>query len=123
MKFIKASERLPNSDSPQYHFRVDGWNKINGNFFDNENGEAAFSVMGNGCFEDYIIPKEKFSQIEWLDESTPSFTREDMKGFAEWVEDNYVWHEDVCRWKHILNDIIYYTTDQLLDLYLQNIKQ
>jgi hypothetical protein len=69
MKWIKASDRTPNSDSPYYHFRLDGFHKTNGNFFDVKQGEIAFGVHGCGVFEDYIIYEKDFDKIEWLDES------------------------------------------------------
>lgn len=71
LRWVKASERLPiNPGSPQNHWRIDGFHKVNGNFFDGENGEVVFAVLGNGCHDDYFIEKDKFDRIEYLDETS-----------------------------------------------------
>lgn len=89
--WVKADKELPpNIGSPEYHFRVDGFHKVNGNFhysIDDERmeGEIVFTVQGNGCHEDYVIPNAKFSCLEWLDESQQTapaqqlFTREQVE--------------------------------------------
>ena len=67
--WVKASERIPKDDSPNYHVRLNGV-KVNGNFYDrNGEGEIGFGVSGGGLFEDYLILPKDFDRIEWLDES------------------------------------------------------
>lgn len=81
--WVKASEKMPpHPGSPQNHWRLDGFHKAMGNFYDDE-GEMFFGVHGCGCFEDYSIPKEKFDRVEWLDESPIQvFTREQVEEIA-----------------------------------------
>ena len=68
LKWVKASDRLPdNLGSPDYHFRLNGV-KVNGNFFDvNGEGKLLFEVRGS-AYEDYYVFQKDFDRIEWLDE-------------------------------------------------------
>lgn len=81
LRWVKASERLPKyPGDPNNHYRIDGFHKVLGNFhysIDDERceGEIVFTVIGHGLHADYQIPKEKWSSLEWLDES-PSPTVE-----------------------------------------------
>lgn len=78
--WVKASERLPdNPGSPQNHWRLDGFHKVNGNFYE-DGDEIVFGVIGNGCHEDYIIRKDKFDRIEFLNDrpARQVFTREQV---------------------------------------------
>lgn len=92
LRWVKASERLPkNAGSPEYHFRFGGL-KVNGNFhysIDDERceGEIVFTVLGGGCFQDYIVTKERFHLLEWLEEyeapaAQPVRTERDNMCFA-----------------------------------------
>lgn len=68
MQFVKASERLPDLENPDYHFRLNG-KKVIGNFYDkNGEGEIIFFVDGADVFESYDILQKDFNTIEWLDE-------------------------------------------------------
>jgi len=132
-RWVKASELLPESDSPNYHFRLNGFDKVNGNFCDISNeGEIVFWVNGCGAFEDYYIYKKDFDKIEWLSESIePCATSSDAIGFADWVGNgfkmlalNNIWecfNDDYCDGKNIQLDY-HYTTEQLYTIY-QNQKQ
>jgi len=74
LRWVKASERLPKyAGSPEYHFRFGGL-KVNGNFhysIDDERceGDIVFTVFGGGCFQDYVVTKERFASLEWLEET------------------------------------------------------
>lgn len=96
-RWTKASERLPESDSPNYHFRLNGFDKVNGNFLDMEN-ETVFWVNGCGAFEDYYIYKKDFDKIEWLSESielcaTSSENEKLYLAFAEWAKDSDLFYD------------------------------
>src|ERR1700683_3549309 len=90
LRWVKVSDRLPpRPGSPEYHFRVDGFHKVNGNFHHSISdetceGDVVFSVHGGGLFDDYVIPPEKFCNLEWLEEteSPSSIEGEEKKG--EW---------------------------------------
>lgn len=67
--WVKCSVKMPTyPGDPNNHWRLDGFHKVNGNFFD-EDGEIKFGVHGNGAHDDYVITRDKFQGIEWLDES------------------------------------------------------
>lgn len=74
--WVKANIRTPNDDSP-VHCKIDGMKRM-GNFYANE-FDIKFYVQG----ADYSIDADKFSGIEWLDESQSIaaqqlFTREQV---------------------------------------------
>lgn len=91
LRWVKASERLPKySGSPENHYRVDGNHKVHGNFhysIDDERceGEIVFTVIGMGLFKDYVITKEKFHALEWLEET------EDLSAPVSPVEEKQKW--------------------------------
>lgn len=66
MRFVKATERLPESDDT-LHVKIDGIRKM-GNFYDDEDGNKWFYVIATSRTNDWHIPQHKFEGIEWLDE-------------------------------------------------------
>lgn len=84
LRWVKASERLPKHlGSPEIHYRLDGFHKVLGNFYDKEDGEIVFGVIGV-THPDYDIYRDKWSGIEWLEESdspAPEHQSEYSKGF------------------------------------------
>jgi hypothetical protein len=84
LRWVKASERLPKyPGDPQNHYRLDGEHKVHGNFhysIDDERceGEIVFTVIGMGLFADYVITREKFNAIEFLEEvEAPLYSNQD----------------------------------------------
>lgn len=66
--WVKASERLPkHPDDPGNHFRLHG-RKVNGNFYNDNDGMIFFEVRGS-THEPYTIGWKSFVYLEWLDES------------------------------------------------------
>ncbi len=68
MKWIKASERIPNDDGNR-PVKVNG-QYAHGNFFDLDEEKRAFSV--NSSCDGYIVYHEYFDKLEWLDENDNS---------------------------------------------------
>lgn len=70
--WVKASERLPEFDSP-LPLKIDSLYRM-GNFY-HEEGKNKLYVQGP---EPYILYEDKFGGVEWLDESgTPTAGREE----------------------------------------------
>lgn len=67
-RWVKASDRLPKYlGDPQIHYRLDGFQKVLGNFYHNESNELVFGVIGV-THKNYDIPKEKWGGLEWLED-------------------------------------------------------
>jgi hypothetical protein len=69
MKWIKASERLPELYEVVYLKESLNGHRRMGNFFEEEDGTINFAVMGNEVHEGFTIENKHFEVIEWLDES------------------------------------------------------
>jgi len=61
--------------------------------------------------------------LEAMDIYATQQSRIDAIGFAEWINKNYWWQDDVFNWLVSENDSIpAHSSDQLYELYLQSIK-
>lgn len=76
MRFVKASEKLPEFYKHMYVRDNVGCNRL-GNFYEDEDG-LFFHVDKTSAYESFTIPQKDFWSIEWLDE-TPSLSESDTE--------------------------------------------
>lgn len=94
LRWVKASERLPNSDDPGLHFRLNG-RKVNGNFYQEEGMD--FFHVSQKTHEDFSI-SAKCETLEWLEETdAPAARPTETPVSGEVPADVMEWIKTTCK--------------------------
>ena len=117
MRWVKASERLPNKVASY-------WCKLP----DADGGKCEMIFKPAGFFITLLGVRPLPENIEWLDESaSPTDTREEERAFLEWVSDKYYYAKYADKYMEYApieeQNRATYTLDQLRDLYSQSLNK
>ena len=80
-KWVRASERMPDNDSPVY-CKIDDETKRIGNFYERE-GVKYFHVQ---CLTDWNIHESLFHGLKWLDETNQSTALQEALPKEGWIK-------------------------------------